>query len=430
LRSTDTTAGHGRFPGWTVVAASFIILATTSGLGFYGLAVFVSAFADERGWEVSSISFATTLFFLVSGLFGVIVSKIIAKRDLRPVIVTGGVIGALAIAGLAKVTEKWHLYLLYVIWAIGWACAGMVPATTVITRWFHVKRSVALSVASTGLSLGGVLLTPVMKRMLDEYGIADTAPWLALIWFVGIVPVTVLMMKPDPIPLGWLPDGIRVSRERPRVEPIGIAYVEARGMWFYWAITIGYVFMMGAQVGGILQLVKLMQERAGQSAATLVTSVLAGTSVVARLIGGRVAARVPMGRLTTVLGYAQASSLLLLALLQHTVPLFAAVVLFGATVGTLLMLQPLLIAERFGVREYADIYSRSSFISMFGTACSPWLLGLLHDHGGGYRTSYLVAAGMSAVGATFVASGGSASYREFEPTAVARTRRGATVAAS
>ena len=49
-----------RFPGWRVVTGCFICLTTGSGLGFYGLAVYLNALSNERGWDVSSISLATT----------------------------------------------------------------------------------------------------------------------------------------------------------------------------------------------------------------------------------------------------------------------------------------------------------------------------------------------------------------------------------
>jgi hypothetical protein len=53
-----------RFPGWSVVAAAFVVLSVSAGLGFYGLAVYLNAFSRERGWDVSSVSLATTVFFL------------------------------------------------------------------------------------------------------------------------------------------------------------------------------------------------------------------------------------------------------------------------------------------------------------------------------------------------------------------------------
>ena len=72
------------------------------------------------------------------------------------------------------------------------------------------------------------------------------------------------------------------------------------------------------------------------------------------------------------------------------------------------MLQPLLIAQRFGVLDYPRIFSRSQFFCIVGTAGGPLLLGWLYDNAGGYETSYLVAAACSFTGSLVLASGGPA----------------------
>ena len=239
-------------------------------------------------------------------------------------------------------------------------------------------------------------------------------PWLAVIWVVGIVPFAVWLVRPDPAALGWLPDGERVSPDVAPVRADGAPFPEAVRTRFFVAVTVGYVLVLGAQVGGIQQLVKLVEERTDADTATLATIVLAGTSVVARLAGGRVVARLPMAGFTAVLAVVQALSLVAIAWADATVALFAAIVLFGATVGNILMLQPLLIAERFGVLDYPRIFSRSQFVTMFGTAGGPLLLGWLYDNAGGYDTSYLVAAACSLAGAAVLAWGGPATVPDSE----------------
>ena len=93
---------------------------------------------------------------------------------------------------------------------------------------------------------------------------------------------------------------------------------------------------------------------------------------------------------------------------SHAATIFPAILLFGATVGNILMLQPLLIAERFGVLDYPRIFSRNQFLCIAGLAGGPLLLGWLSDNAGGYRSSYLVAAVCSLVGSLVLASGGPA----------------------
>jgi MFS family permease len=403
---------HGSFPGWRVVAASFATLCITSGLGFYGLAVYLNSFANERGWEVSSISRATTLFFVVAGFTGLLAARLMATRDVRAVVVAGAVLGAIALALLGRVEQRWQLYAVYSLFAVGFALAGLVPATTVVTRWFHVKRSTALSIASTGLSVGGVLVTPLAKYLLDTHGLRTITPVLAVVWLVGIVPMTVLFLLPDPARAGWMPDGERIDVTAAAPVPGGMPWAQARRHRFFLATMAGYVLLLGSQVGGIQQLVKLVEERTDRGAATFATAVLAVMSVIGRLVGGQVVRRVSMTAVLLVLAAGQAVTLALLAVLHDRVALFVTIGVLGITVGNILMLQPLLLAERFGVRDYPRIYSRSSFVTMFGTAAGPLLLGELHDGAGGYRTSYLAAAGCALVGALVLSTAGSAEYSE------------------
>jgi len=410
--STSSTSLSDRFPGRRVIAGCFIILTVNAGLGFYGLAVYLNAFSRERGWDVTSVSLATTLFFLVGGAVGLWIARLIARFDVRYVIVGGGVLGGVALGLLGQVQEQWQLFLGYAVFAVGFAAAGLVPVTTVVTRWFHVRRSVALSIASTGLSVGGVLITPLVKWLLDVRPLETATPWLGLFWAAVMIPVAWFMIVPDPSQVGWQPDGERT--------PVGGAAPVVGGMdfsvavrhRFFIAVTIGYVFALGSQVGAIQQLVRLAESRADRSTAALATLFLAATSVIARLIGGRVITRVPMMRFTLVVVLLQVIAIALLAVAAEPWMLIFAIILFGASIGNVLMLQPLLIAERFGVREYPRLFSRSQFIGTFGVAGGPLLLGWLHDVYGGYRVSYLVAACCSAVGGLVLAAGGPATVSE------------------
>ena len=404
---SDTSAAvHGRFPGWSVVAGCFIVLTVSSGLGFYGLAVYLNSFSKERDWPLGTISLATTVFFVVGGIAGVWVARWIARYDVRIVIIGGGFVGGAALALLGQVEQQWQLFVVYAVFAAGWAAAGLVPATTVVTRWFHAKRSIALSVASTGLSVGGIVITPFVKQLLDSRGLAAGTPWLGALFVVGIVPFAWLLVRPDPEAEGWAPDGIRREIGEVPPPPDGVPFADAVRTRFFVAVTAGFLLAFGAQVGGIQQLVKLVEDRTDERTAQLAVTTIAATSVIARLIGGRMAQRVPMMRLTVALVAVQSLALLVIGLAESTWLLFTAIVCFGATVGNILMLQPLVIAERFGVRDYPRIFSRTQLIAITGTAGGPLLLGALYDVAGSYRLPYAAAAACSLVGAFVLATAG------------------------
>ena len=156
--------------------------------------------------------------------------------------------------------ERWKLYAVYA----GLALASTAPAgdrTTVGTRvpLPPVGRTV---VASTGLSAGGIADT-ARPSGDDEHGLPTSTPILGAVWVVGIVPFALWLVRPDPAALGWMPDGERVHRDVPAFVATGTPFGEAVHTRFFVATTIAYVLVLGSQVGGIQQLVKLTKHADG-----------------------------------------------------------------------------------------------------------------------------------------------------------------------
>jgi MFS family permease len=402
-----------KFPGWWVVGACFVLMTMQAGVGFYGLAVFLNAFSNELGWTVSSISLATTVFFLVGGVAGLLVAKLIAKYDVRIIILSGAVLSATCVLLLGQVTERWQLYVVYALYAIGWVAVGQGPATTVVTRWFHAKRTAALAIASTGMSVGGIVVTPVVKSLVDGMGISGATPWLALFWLVSVVPVTVLFVRPDPQRYGWMPDGLRSTTDEPAVMQ-GVPLATATTTRFFKAISIGYFFAFFSQVGGIQQLVKMVEERTSAGTATAALMVLSVMSIIGRFGAQAIITRFNTMRFTVFLAFTQGMSFVILALSDGVVGLMVGSAVFGLTIGNLLMMQSLLVADRFGVLDFPRISARIALVATSGMAVGPFALGWLRDNAGGYATSYLVAAlcSSAAVGVFLLAITDSESFHD------------------
>lgn len=401
----------GKFPGPRVVVGCFVVLMCTCGLSFYGLAVYLNAFSNERGWSLASISAATTVFFLVGGVGGLVTAKLLARYDVRIVMTGGALLGTVSLLALGRVTERWQLYLVYVVFAFGFSAAGLVSVTTVVTRWYVSRRTAMLAIASTGLSVGGIVLTPFAKWLVDARGLAGAAPLLALVWTIGTVPFTVWFIVGDPAARGWLPDGARVPVGHVAVTPTGVPFDEARRTLLYRGLTLAFFLVLGAQVGGLQQLVKMVEDRTTARLATFVTIASGSASVAVRLAVGRLIGTRSLVAAAVVFFGAQAIGLAATAFTTSPVPLFAAIMLFGGTTGTILMLQPLMIADRFGVRDYPRLFSRSQFVSMIGTALGPLLLGWLYDRSGGFTIPYLVAGACSLAGALILAASSTSGLR-------------------
>ena len=199
---------------------------------------------------------------------------------------------------LGQVEERWQLYVVYAVFALGFAGAGLDPGDD--GRHPLVPRPPlggAVSVASTGLSAGGIVLTPVAKWLIDDRGLAvgDADPRRRLA-ASAIVPFAIWLVRPDPAALGWHPDGERVRAD---VAPMRRrsacrSHEAVRSRFFIGDDARPTSLVLGAQVGGIQQLVKLVEDRTDASTAAIATTALAGMSVIARLAGGRIVARLPI----------------------------------------------------------------------------------------------------------------------------------------
>lgn len=193
------------FYGWYVVAAALVITTVTSGLTFYNLSILLAAFVREYGFPVGLASSATATFFIAGGIGGVIAGRLVDRFDARYVIAGGATLGALALCSVGLLREVWQLFAFHVVFGFAHGATGLVPVTTVIARWFNVRRSLAFSIGSTGLSLGGIIVAPIVAFVIERHGLAGAAPWMAVASFVGIVPVALWVLRASPRPWGSIP---------------------------------------------------------------------------------------------------------------------------------------------------------------------------------------------------------------------------------
>lgn len=395
------------FYGWYIVAATCVITTITSGLAFYNLSVLLDAFVVERGFPVSLTSAATATFFVAGGFTGVVVGRLVDKFDPRTVIVASAALGALCLLSIGYLHSTWQLFAFHVAFGAAYGGTGLVALTTVVTRWFNVKRAFAMSMAFTGLSLGGIFIAPFVALSIERGGLAGTGPWTAALFFFGIAPIALLVLRGSPAQYGLLPDGGAVSaekKENPAAAPL-ITYAEAKRSTFFYAVSIAYLFLLGAQVGAIAHLFRFANLRDGPRTAALSLAFLAAASIIGRLSGGWLLLKISVRTFAMSLMAVQGASLILLAFADGRLAILAAVVMFGVTIGNSLMMHPILLADRFGTLEYGRIYSMSQFVAMAGVAGGPAAMGVFYDWSGGYTWPFVSMSAATLVGLTVLLFG-------------------------
>jgi MFS family permease len=357
----------------------------------------MAALTNERGFAIAEASAAPSLFFIARGTTAILTAILVERYEVRYVLVSGACICALALLLIGWVTELWQLYGGFILFGAGFSCTALLPCTTLATRWFSRRRSLAVAIAMTGLSVGGMSVTPVSAWLVGSLPLAQATRWLALIYLLGIIPVTLLLIKPHPAALGLRADGDSEALQKTLPPERFFTFREALHTRYFIAVTASYAFILMAQVGAIAHLFKLIEDRGDSVLAATSISLMAGCSMISRLLGGWLAPKLSQRYYTLIMMLLQAVSLAALALALQRFSLIAAVILFGISIGNILMLMPLLLAEAFGIRHFGRIYSVSQLAVTLGVASGPLLIGIVHDLGMnfGYRIAFLVAAGCS-----------------------------------
>lgn len=388
---------RGTFLGWRVVAGVAVLLCCVSGFGFYSLAVYVHALTTGDGpFSLGVVSRATSLYLLSTGLAGVGAAALLARRDARLVLASGAVLMASGLALVGRVSEPWQLYGAYVLLGLGQAGAGLVPGTTVVARWFVVRRGPAMALASTGLSVGGIAVAPLIAFLVARYPLSTVTPAAAGVFLVLCLLATSAIV-PEPSARGLAPDGGDLAAV-PR-EPDGVTRAVAVRSRVFWGISAAQTLAVLAQVGGLTHLYSLVAERTTESLGGVALSCVAAGSFGGRFLGGLVLGRLSASAFFRLLLVLQAASLLTLAAGTGPRLLLGAALLFGLTLGNVLLVHPLLLAEVFGLRDFARVLSLSGLVATAGVTSGPLVVGLVRDATGSYLPGYLAAGSASLLGA-------------------------------
>ena len=121
-----------------------------------------------------------------------------------------------------------------------------------MTRWFVRKRSIALSIASSGLSLGGIAISPVIATIIDADSLIYWAPRLAIAFLIGMLPASSILSASRT--RGAWSSSTEILRLPPSVatQPCGCQFQRSSQIGCYFIlISVTFVIVMAAQVGAI-----------------------------------------------------------------------------------------------------------------------------------------------------------------------------------
>jgi MFS family permease len=393
------------YRGWAVVIACGILATFSWGLGFYGLGVYLHALSRLHGWSAGLISVAVTVYYALSAGCLVVVGGLIDRHGPRGVLTYGVVTMAAAVALLGVITAPWQLFAVYVVMATSWSCLSSTGLSSTLLPWFGRRQGLAMTLALTGASVGGMVLVPILVALAQWHGFrfATTAVSLALL-VIGL-------------PLVWLVIGGRPSPAQVAVElgrdgaPTGPGGGREAKVWtrqevlrvpLLWTLMIPFALALAAQVGFLVHQISVLEPYLGESHAALTVSATTVAALLGRIALGLLSDRVDLRKLSAVNIGAQGAALAVMAAWPSPAVLVAASLVFGLGVGNLITFPPLLAREEFGQRSFGTVFGLVGAATQAGVALGPGLMGLLHDLLGSYQTALWCLVALEGVAAVAV----------------------------
>ena len=388
-----TRSGDGWFRGWLVVAAAFSVLFFAYGLQFsYG--VFVSGMAAELGWSRAATALPYSIYVFAYSILSAATGRATDRFGPRPVITIGAVLLGIGWGSSALVQQPWHLNVtLGVIAALGMSVAW-VPCNATVARWFTRRRGTAVAVASSGGSLGNLLVPALAAALISVWGWRWTLAVIAIV-AASCMLVAARFMVRDPESLGLWPDG---EATPPPLTALGPGKALSEVCWsepFLLLIAIYFMTWVPVFVPFVHAAAHAEDLGLGKVAAASVISAIGIGGVVGRLSSGVFSDWV--GRIPALLGVfvLQSASFLLFAYADTLAMLWLAATLFGFSYGGGVTLLPPLCGDLFGRAHVAAIVGMIFAVAGAPAAIGPYVAGWLFDATGSYGAAFFCSAALN-----------------------------------
>jgi len=406
-----------RYAGWRVVLACFLMALFLFGFGLYGHGVYLAELQRLNGWPAALISGASTLSFLLANTFATFTNELVARLGPRRLVLLGIAALASSMTLLAWATTPWHVYVAFILMSLGWVGMGTVVIAMVVSLWFVRRRGLAISLAFTGASSGGVVVTPLLVLLVERFGFAAAMLTAMAVMVAVLVPVAVAWIGPPSAAGSPEAQANDSSQSRIASAPGEVSRAKLMRSMALWTISIPFALALLAQIGFIVHQIALLEPKIGRASAGFAVSVMTFMAIVGRLGLGMVVDRFDP-RLVTAASLVSQAAALLTILQSDSVPIvLAACAVFGFSVGNLITLPPLIIHREFSAASFVVVMGLSNAISGIVGALGPVFVGMVRGCTGDYDAALALCIALELVAAAIVVQRGLLSWR---PAAVER----------
>jgi MFS family permease len=408
------------FRGWFVVAACFVSMLISGGIGWFAFPVFIPPLKEEFGWTDLELGVAVGIWAAVGALFSPAAGRLVDRFGSRWLMLVGAAGGGLVTLAFGEIRTLGQLYGVIFFAAIFTAAGTYVAVTSTISRWFVRRRGLAMSIGMAGMGLGGFLIPNLSSFLIQTVGWRGAYRVFGIMIWVILLPVTARWIHGRPSDVGLNADGdddpgLEDGQARDSgTEEDGIGAREAFSIPRFWLLGFADVANAIPVVSLNIYLVRFAIQRGiADDVAALAYSSISAAAMVGMLAAGLAANRFSKRTMITI-GYGlPALAVLFLFGLESVGALFCFALLSGFCAGSRSTLWPLIVNDGFGSRAFSSILGFLIIFYNLGAVVGPPVAGWISDTTGSFYwvfvlsiAAYLISSLLVALGARPRSRGG------------------------
>jgi MFS family permease len=392
--------------GWIMLAAVALMTFASSGSRF-SFGVFVIPMSEELHWGRDQLALAASLNLILAGLLRPLVGILADRLGSKRVAMTGVALGGSALILTSFARELWQFYLAYgVLLAIGYACASPVTVTTLVSQWFVRRRSLAMSIGSTGTALGELVTVPLAMLAVLSVGWENAFRVIAGFMLLVVLPVGLFLLYNRPADRGLEPFGYEPGENgKKRAVGPSLTLKETTRTGDFWRLGLGFFvcgFTMSFASTHFVPFAMDMgfEQMAAANALGLVGACSLAGGLTAGYLGDRFSRKNVLATVYLLRGLSFA------VLLQaHDLPtLYLGSFILGISWTSTGALTSAIAADKFGLRHLGTIYGTMFTIMPIGTGIGAYLAGVVYEWRHGYELT-LIASALAGLTAAVVVFG-------------------------
>ena len=355
-------------------------------------AVFLLPLSSHFSWDRASVSSIYSIYMVCLGIGSLLSGLSFDKYGPRFNYMVGLGILSIAYGLLDSLSSIWQFYIfLGILGGLGASMVGVIPAQSLVSRWFDKNLGTALSIAYAGQGLGVLIMAPLSQISIDHFG------WQASYKYISYVFIILLIIASF-LPWKKISSG---SKDNPRKTNNGkatggISLKEAIftktfwGFFFIFCFTAIGIFGISLHVVAYLVFVGLSEVEAAFSFG--IAGIL---NFIGMVLTGLAADRYPRHLVATVsyaLSFMAIFSLAMMQFYTSIIFLILFIIGFGLSAGARGPIITTLMAEIFAGKGLASIYGATNLGQGIGAATGAFLAGFLFDLTGGYNFGFLLCS--------------------------------------